>query len=201
MFNNKNMPHKKGFTLIELMVVMAIMGVLSTIVLGSVSNHRAKARDTKRRMELKQINLAINLFYTTYGRMPKNYNCAFCGGGGNPLFCAAGNGCAGACEAPVPGVPGGESTNLLPEAYNASMQELVSAGFLSEIPHSSGGPGYCYYDFGSNPTYPGVLLMTALEYGPETVNGIPPSCRPWNSNGSTWCEKRNSLEYCFCNPY
>lgn len=190
-FYNKN---KKGFTLIELMIVISIIGTLSSMVLVSTKDTKAKTRDSKRKEDLRQINLAINLFYTAYGRMPKNYNC-------NVSYCPSGTGNYGACDAPVPDVPGGESTNLIPQAYNASMQELVNAGFLSEIPHSPGGPGYCYYDFGSGGQYAGALLMTTLEYGNPTVNGVPPSCRPWNSNGATWCEKRSSLEYCFCNPY
>lgn len=184
----------KGFTLIELLIVIAIIGILSSVVLASLSKSRVSATDAKRKNDLRQINLAINLFYDTYGRMPKNYNC-------NVSYCPGGGGNYGACEAAVPGVPGGSTTNLIPAAFNASMQELVDAGFLAEIPHSNGGPGYCYYDFGTGGSYAGALLMTELESGNPTVNGVSPSCRPWTSSGVTWCEQVSSMQYCYCNPY
>lgn len=62
----------KGFTLIELIVVMAIIGVLASIVLVSVSGAKAKSRDSKRIADLKSIQLALSLYYTDNGMYPKN---------------------------------------------------------------------------------------------------------------------------------
>jgi prepilin-type N-terminal cleavage/methylation domain-containing protein len=53
---------RKGFTLIELMVVIAIIGVLSSIVVGSINNSRAKARDASRITALRQIYNALELY-------------------------------------------------------------------------------------------------------------------------------------------
>lgn len=184
---------KNGFTLIELLVTMSIIGMLSSIVISSVNRARISAQDTRRKTDLRQINLAINLFYNQYGRMPRNYNC-------NVSYCPGGNGNFGACDGPVPNVPGTDSTNLIIPAYNASMQELVTAGFLPAIPHSPpGGPGYCYYNFGAGSI--GAVMMTGLESGSPTVYGVSPSCRPWTSVGATWCEQKSSMEYCLCNSY
>ena len=61
---------KRGFTLIELLIVIAIIGVLSSIVLASLNNARSRARDTKRIMEFKQIQTALELFYNQYGQYP-----------------------------------------------------------------------------------------------------------------------------------
>lgn len=44
--------------------------------------------------------------------------------------------------APGSGVCEGDSR------YDQSMQEVVSAGFLSVIPRSPGGDGYCWYNYG-----------------------------------------------------
>lgn len=45
----------RGFTLVELLAVIAIIGVLSSIVLMGLSGSRAKARDAKRVSDLQNI--------------------------------------------------------------------------------------------------------------------------------------------------
>lgn len=52
----------KGFTLIELLVVIAIIGILSSVVLASLNSAREKARDAKRISDVKQIQLALELY-------------------------------------------------------------------------------------------------------------------------------------------
>lgn len=61
-----------GFTLIELTVVVAIIGLLSSIIYTQVDSARGKARDAKRIHDLKQIQTAIELFYAKYGHYPNN---------------------------------------------------------------------------------------------------------------------------------
>ena len=67
MLSHKN---NKGFPLIELLVVVAIIGLLSSIVLSSLNNARISARDTRRISDMKNISTALELFYSTYGRYP-----------------------------------------------------------------------------------------------------------------------------------
>jgi len=55
---------RKGFTLIELLVVIAIIGLLASIVLVSLNSARAKARDAKRVSELRQIQAALEMYYS-----------------------------------------------------------------------------------------------------------------------------------------
>lgn len=50
---------KFGFTLIEILVVVAIIGVISTIVGVALFSARTKARDTKRRFEITQLGRFI----------------------------------------------------------------------------------------------------------------------------------------------
>ncbi|MFC1720709.1 type II secretion system protein [Patescibacteria group bacterium] len=60
----------KGFTLIELLVVIAIIGILSSVVLASLNTAREKSRDAKRISDIKQIQLALELYYDTNSAYP-----------------------------------------------------------------------------------------------------------------------------------
>lgn len=61
---------KRGFTLIELLVVIAVIGMLASIVLVSLGPARGKARDARRLSDLKQIQLALELYYDKYESYP-----------------------------------------------------------------------------------------------------------------------------------
>ncbi len=58
-----NFSYKRGFTLIELLVVIAIIGILSSVVLASLNSARQKGRDARRISDIKQLQLALELFY------------------------------------------------------------------------------------------------------------------------------------------
>ncbi len=61
-----------GFTLIELIVAVAILGILSTIALGSFQSSQMRSRDAKRKSDLKQIANALEIFYSDKGRYPES---------------------------------------------------------------------------------------------------------------------------------
>lgn len=61
---------KKGFTLIELIIVISVITVLSTIVLAAMSQGRVKARDTQRISDLAQIQLALRVYKDSNGAYP-----------------------------------------------------------------------------------------------------------------------------------
>ncbi len=54
---------KSGFTLIELLVVIAIIGILSSVVLASLNSARQKSRDARRVADIKQLQLALELYF------------------------------------------------------------------------------------------------------------------------------------------
>ena len=59
-----------GFTLVELLVVMAIIGVLASLVVGGFRSAQMRGRDAQRKSDLKQISQALEMFYSDYNRYP-----------------------------------------------------------------------------------------------------------------------------------
>lgn len=62
--------NKRGFTLIELLVVVAIIGLLSTLAVVALGNARKKANDAKRVSDVKQLQTALELYYTDNNAYP-----------------------------------------------------------------------------------------------------------------------------------
>lgn len=60
----------RGFTVMELLVVMAIMGVLYTVVMSSVGDSRSKGRDSKRIADISLIQLILEKYYDEYSKYP-----------------------------------------------------------------------------------------------------------------------------------
>ena len=52
----------KGFTVIELLVVIAIIGILMAILLATFNDARMSARDDARQAQLKELQLALELY-------------------------------------------------------------------------------------------------------------------------------------------
>jgi type II secretion system protein G len=61
---------KKGFTLIELLVVMAIIGILAAVIMVSLNSSHSKAHDTKRASDVKELEGAIELYFSNNGQYP-----------------------------------------------------------------------------------------------------------------------------------
>jgi prepilin-type N-terminal cleavage/methylation domain-containing protein len=61
---------KKGFTLIELLVVVAIIAILSSVVIASLASARVKSRDARRISDVRQITLALDLYFDSKGYYP-----------------------------------------------------------------------------------------------------------------------------------
>lgn len=68
---------KKGFTVIELLVVVTVIAILATIILFGLRSAQASARDTQRVETLIGIQSALESYFNDFGHYPK-------GAWGNP---------------------------------------------------------------------------------------------------------------------
>ena len=85
-FTSSQLNPSKGFTLIELLVVIAIIGVLASTVFASLNTARLKARNARRKADLSQLRLALELYYDSNGGYPSTASAWFesePGGNGN----------------------------------------------------------------------------------------------------------------------
>lgn len=59
-----------GFTIIELLVVVAIAAMILSIVFIFLQGVRTKSRDTRREQDIKQLQTALNLYEVNHRRFP-----------------------------------------------------------------------------------------------------------------------------------
>ena len=79
--------HKRGFTVVELMIVIAVIAVLATLLSSMFVGAQAQARDTKLQDYADKITDAIQLFVSNKGHFPR-------GGWGSATAIGAGTECA-----------------------------------------------------------------------------------------------------------
>jgi prepilin-type N-terminal cleavage/methylation domain-containing protein len=61
---------RQGFTLVELLVVLAIIALLSTVLFAGFDQAREQTRDKSRLASLKELQLAIEQYRAQYGTYP-----------------------------------------------------------------------------------------------------------------------------------
>jgi len=64
--------YKLGFTMVELLVVISIIGILSTLLFANFNAARERARDTQRKADLKNIQTSLRLYYNDFGQYPQS---------------------------------------------------------------------------------------------------------------------------------
>lgn len=70
----KMIKNDKGFTLIELMVVVVILGILAAIAIPRFVDRRADAEDAAKAANIKILQTAVDMYYFELGDYPTDLN-------------------------------------------------------------------------------------------------------------------------------
>ncbi|OGK62464.1 hypothetical protein A2334_05505 [Candidatus Roizmanbacteria bacterium RIFOXYB2_FULL_38_10] len=121
---------QKGFTLLEMLIVLAIISIVITIASISYSTAQKKSRDSRRKSDLKVIQNAFEQYYSVCG-----YSYPVSSSGFVPTI-----GCSNPATVFLPTVPAdpkGGTPYLMPTS-SSSMYRICSYLIESESP-----TGYC----------------------------------------------------------
>jgi prepilin-type N-terminal cleavage/methylation domain-containing protein len=75
---------KRHFSLIELLVVISIIGILTAIILPALSGSKKAAEKTKNASRVRQIAMAVELYYSDYQTLPSDDDFTALTSTGNP---------------------------------------------------------------------------------------------------------------------
>ncbi len=70
MYNNNSSKSQKGFTLVEIVVVISIIVVLLSVILASISQARMNSRDKQRIADLSSIHFALIVYREKNNKFP-----------------------------------------------------------------------------------------------------------------------------------
>jgi prepilin-type N-terminal cleavage/methylation domain-containing protein len=71
---SNNLATRKALTLVELLVVVAIIGVLVALLMPALQSARESARRAHCQNNLKQLDLGVHAYHDTFGVLPSLYN-------------------------------------------------------------------------------------------------------------------------------
>ena len=62
--------NNRGFTLLEILIVLGILGVIMTMVMGRINDSRNRAKVKQTKLDLNVWSEAINMYYNDCGKYP-----------------------------------------------------------------------------------------------------------------------------------
>lgn len=81
---------QKGFTLIELMIVVAIIGILAAVALPAYQDYTARSKVTEIMLQVDTCKTAVTEFIQSNGAFPANADAAGCSSTAQTKYMAAG---------------------------------------------------------------------------------------------------------------
>ena len=139
---------KKGFTIVELIVVMGIIGLLAAAAVVSYSSQQASARDTRRFEDVRKISDSLEFYYEDNGKY------------------------ASAKTHAKDTSIGTSNTVATDWATNSDLRGIVSAGYIDSLPIDPINSADYYYQFVLENNLQGYLIEAVrLEKKPGNANG------------------------------
>lgn len=133
------MKRTHGFSLIELLVTIAIIATIIGLAVPNFLGARSRARDARRKGEMRQFQSAVQLYYNDYKIFPAD--------SGGPLYnlvngCGANGTTACPCNSSVDFAAGGTGCGTVymtqfPNEFGTSMyyyQRSSGAGYCLKVP-------------------------------------------------------------------
>lgn len=66
----KDLKRQEGFTIVELLIVIVVIGILAALVITTFSGIQQRARNTERETDLKAVQGQLEAYYADNGRYP-----------------------------------------------------------------------------------------------------------------------------------
>ncbi len=163
--------YRDGFTMIELLVTISIIGILSALIYANFNEARDEARNNAIKVELKEIKLALEVYKSQNGKypLPADLSRDLCRGDTfledrkdqTILFSFSADGPAGCGDVPV-------ITGLVPEYLSESL-------ILTNPGKRSGNPN-CYIAYLVNDDQSSYKLMATncLAGADDSTEGVQP---------------------------
>jgi len=185
----------KSFTLIELLVVIAIIGLLAALIIPNLTQIRAKARDAKRVEDLRQLQTALEMYYSDYNHYPV-WTSGCLNASGSPLL-------SGGAYALVPDYMGSLPKDPLPSKYcyyyksDSTGGNFKIAAYLekdTEKALNDGGTASNYYEVYQGPTGSGSAINIDNDTLAAAMPGYVPPPPSW-ACGDTLTDDRDNKTY------
>jgi type IV pilus assembly protein PilA len=163
------MPRQKGFSLIELLIVVAIILIIAAIAIPNLLASRMAANESSAVGSLQAIKTAEYAYFSAYPTIGYSLDITALGGTGNP--CAASS--SAAClldSAVVNAVPGGVAKSgyvfgVTGIASGSATRNAFVAGASPAAAHQTGNRDFCSTD-------DGVLRTTMASTGDIPVSTL-----------------------------
>ncbi len=68
----KQLKDSRGFTIVELLIVIIVIAILATLVITAYNGVQAKARDVKRQSNASEVQKAAESYNADNGRLPNS---------------------------------------------------------------------------------------------------------------------------------
>ncbi len=144
-----------GFTLIEVLVVVSLVGTFSTVALVSINEVRMMVRDSQRMKELESLATALELYYQDHDVYPQSTRGTCTTSAGNVSTC--------------PPYAGARSDHafILSENWNSAdlLHTLVTEGYIHKLPVDPLNRDGYWYAYRSSPDNQGYVILALKETG------------------------------------